>query len=79
MTLKSKGKLDDLKAGNLKQAISYFGSQAELARRVGCDKSLVTHWKKGRRKITAETAIMIEELTESTVLREILRPDLFKR
>ena len=64
---------------SLQQAVSYCGSQAELARRLGLDKSTVTSWIKGRRKITAETAVAIEKLTESTVLREDLRPDLFIR
>ncbi len=72
MTLKIENK-----SNSLHQAISYCGSQAELARRLGRDKSTVTSWIKGRRKITAETAIAIEKLTKSNVLREDLRPDLF--
>lgn len=62
----------------LRQAIIYFGSQAELARRLGRNRSLITSWIKGRRRITAEMAVAIEKLTEATVLREDLRPDLFK-
>lgn len=63
----------------LYQAISYFGTQTELARKLGLDKSIVTHWVKRRRNITAETAIEIENITNQTVLREHLRPDLFVR
>ncbi|WP_434779297.1 transcriptional regulator [Neisseria sp. Ec49-e6-T10] len=61
----------------LYQAISYFGTQTALAKKLGFDKSTVTSWIKRRRKITAETAISIEKATNGTVSREDVRPDLF--
>lgn len=68
---------DDL--NGLRQAISYFGTQTELANKLGRDKSTVTSWLKRRRKITAETAIKIENITNKAVMREDLRPDLFNK
>ena len=69
--------VDDL--DGLHRAISYFGTQVALAKKLGRDKSTVTSWIKRRRKITAETAIAIENITNQTVLREDLRPDLFNK
>lgn len=52
-------------------------NQAIFALSLGVDPSLVTHWKKGRRKITAEMALRIEHATGKEVNRADLRPDLF--
>jgi DNA-binding transcriptional regulator YdaS (Cro superfamily) len=51
--------------------------QAHLALDLGVDPSLVTHWLKGRKRITAERAVQIERATGGLVTREELRPDIF--
>lgn len=62
----------------LDRAISYFGSQAELGRRLGVKRTTVNSWVKKRSVIPAHRAVSIEKLTEKIVLRQDLRPDLFK-
>ncbi len=69
----------NIKTDALKRAVMYFGSQAELGRKLGVTKVAVNGWVKNRRAITAEMAVAIEKITNATVLREELRPDLFIR
>ncbi|WP_434779023.1 transcriptional regulator [Neisseria sp. Ec49-e6-T10] len=61
----------------LKKAISYFGTQVELGRKLGVTKSAVTSWKKKRNQIPAHIAVSIEKITDGAVSREDVRPDLF--
>lgn len=61
---------------NVQQAIDRIGS-AELARRLGCSKQLVSFWRTGRQQIRAERAVEIERVTDGKILREELRPDIF--
>ncbi|MBU2788608.1 helix-turn-helix domain-containing protein [Acidithiobacillus sp. VAN18-1] len=60
----------------LKRAISHFGSQASLARRLGVVPMAVSHWLK-RQRIPPHQAIAIERATNGAVRREELRPDIF--
>lgn len=61
---------------NVQQAIDRIGS-AELARRLGCSKQLVSFWRTGRQRVKAERAVEIELVTEGRIRREELRPDIF--
>jgi DNA-binding transcriptional regulator YdaS (Cro superfamily) len=60
----------------LATVIDRIGS-AEIARRLGCSKQLVSHWRVGRQRIRAETALEIERLTDGAIQRHELRPDLW--
>lgn len=51
--------------------------QRELAQALGCSPSLVSHWVTGRKRITAERARQIEDVTLGGVTRYDLRPDVF--
>lgn len=44
---------------------------------LGVSQSLVTHWLNGRKAITAERALQIEQATGGAVKRAELRPDLW--
>jgi DNA-binding transcriptional regulator YdaS (Cro superfamily) len=58
------------------QAIDRIGG-AELARRLGCSKQLVSHWRTGRQRVPAETALDIERVSDGKIIRHELRPDLW--
>ena len=60
-------------------AVSFFGSQSQLARKLGVNRSTVNSWIHGRNRIPAEKAVSIEKLTNSLVTRNDLRPDLFNQ
>lgn len=51
--------------------------QKRAAALFGVSQSMVSHWLKGRERITAERAIQIEQATAGAVTRADLRPDLF--
>ncbi|WP_060537008.1 transcriptional regulator [Kingella kingae] len=61
----------------IKAAAAFVGSQAALARELGVQKATVNAWVKGRNRVPAEKAVQIEQLTNKTVTRKDLRPDLF--
>ena len=61
----------------IKAAAAFVGSQAALARELGVQKATVNAWVKGRNREPAEKAVQIEQLTNKTVTRKDLRPDLF--
>jgi DNA-binding transcriptional regulator YdaS (Cro superfamily) len=58
------------------EAIDRVGS-AELARLLACSKQLVSHWRVGRLRVSAERAVEIETVTEGRILKSELRPDLW--
>lgn len=60
----------------LQRLVDQMG-QRELAQALGCSASLVSHWCTGRKRITAERALQIEQATLGGVKRHQLRPDLF--
>ncbi|WP_434776835.1 transcriptional regulator [Neisseria sp. Ec49-e6-T10] len=69
--------INEEKESALEKAISYFGSQAALGRKLGVERATVNSWYKERNKIPAHIAVSIEKITNGTVSREDVRPDLF--
>jgi len=61
---------------NLNKAIDFFGSKAELARRLNVSPMVVYQWSK--RKVPAERAFEIEQISAGAVMASEIRPDLFK-
>ena len=62
----------------LQKAIDYAGSQAKLSKALGLTQQGVSFLINQAQQISPETAIAIEEFTNGEVLRENLRPDLYK-
>lgn len=61
--------------GKIKPAVDFFGSQAEMQRKLGIkNKAQVNHWV--RRGIPAFWAIKIEEATKGAVTTKMLLPKL---
>lgn len=60
------------------RAIEICGSQSELARRIGRRPQLVSAIARGQRRVTGDTALLIERATEGQVSARDLRPDLFQ-
>lgn len=52
-------------------------SQSAMAKIAGVSQSMIAHWEMGRRRITAEKAIYLEEVTHGELSRNDLRPDLW--
>lgn len=61
---------------NLNKAIDYFGSKAELARKLKVSSMVVYQWSK--RKVPLERAIEIERISDGAVLASEIRPDVYK-
>lgn len=61
----------------IERAINYFGSQQALAAAMGVYQSYVSKLKRGDGMVPAERCRQIEELTNGTVTRADLRPDIF--
>lgn len=59
----------------LQAAIDYFGSQKALAEALGVVPMAVTNWKE--RQVPVLQCIAIERVTEGSVTKEQLRPDIF--
>jgi len=75
---KLKGAMHNIEA--LKEAVEYCGGKpVDLAREIGVSWQAVNLWLTGRSIISAERAVVIEEITQGQVTREALRPDIFKR
>lgn len=51
--------------------------QQDAAETLGVSQSAISHWLRGRKPITGERAIKIEERTGGKVTRYELRPDMF--
>jgi len=59
------------------RAVLYFGGeQIDLAKAIGVDKSLISHWKSGKAKIPFDTALEIENKTLGNITVEELMPHL---
>lgn len=52
-------------------------TQAAFADEVHVSQGMVGHWVTGRKRITAEKAVAIENATNGEVTRYELRPDIF--
>lgn len=60
---------------NLKDYLSKYGSQAELARKISAQPQLVWQWSSGVRPVPIERCVPIERATNGAVTRKDLRPD----
>ena len=60
----------------INQAIEHFGGRRALADACGLTVMAVHQWE--TRKVPAERAVQIEQLSGGAVTKESLRPDLFK-
>lgn len=58
------------------KAKDIFGSQTQLAERLGVSQRSVSGWEQGTTVVPAEQAMRIERLTEGAVTLTDLRPDL---
>lgn len=67
------GKLAPIRAYLKKHKLS----QQEFARQLDVSQGMVWQWLNGRRRITAERAKQIEEVTGGCVTRKSIRPDVF--
>jgi len=52
-------------------------TQAKFAAQLGVTSGMVSHWLRGRERITAERAKQIERVTSGAVSAADLRPDIF--
>jgi DNA-binding transcriptional regulator YdaS (Cro superfamily) len=60
------------------RVIAAIGGQMALARLLGISQAMVSHWVTGRKAITPERAVQIEQATAGAVRRHELRPDIFE-
>ena len=58
------------------RAITILGSQAKLAREMGCSQQNISWLLKEADQISAETAMLVERATRGAVKAGDLRPDL---
>lgn len=58
----------------IERAISYMGNASRLAEAMGCSVQAVCFWRDGKRKIDAETAMLMERVTGGQVACEELCP-----
>jgi DNA-binding transcriptional regulator YdaS (Cro superfamily) len=59
------------------RAVQICGSQSELARRMARRPQLVSAILAGKRRVTGDTALLIENATGGQITARALRPDLF--
>ncbi|WP_420497547.1 transcriptional regulator [Xenorhabdus griffiniae] len=64
--------------GAVRKAVSLFGSQSGLARKIGVTQGAVWKWVNGLKKISPENVVLIVEATNGAVQAHELRPDLPK-
>lgn len=69
--------LDEQRAVMARAVAAVGGSQAELARRIGCTQVFAHQMTHGLRSISARLCIPIERATDGAVTRYELRPDVF--
>lgn len=62
----------------LLKAVSLFGSQAELARRLDVAPQRVSAWLRRDKGINPSMAVRIEQITKRVVKKEQLCPQVFK-
>lgn len=61
----------------LKSAVDYFGSQQAMATALGVSRQQVNAWIK-RGYISASKAIEVEKLTDGSIKKRELRPEIAK-
>lgn len=52
-------------------------SQEEFAVQLDVSQGMVWQWLNGRRRVSAERAKQIEEVTDGEIMRSQIRPDIF--
>lgn len=62
---------------HVERAIGLHGSQAKLAKEMGCSQQYISWLLKDADQISAEMAVAFEQATAGQVSRVDLRPDLF--
>lgn len=62
---------------HVERAVALHGSQAKLAREVGCSQQYISWLLKDADQISAEMSVAFEKATNGDVSRQDLRPDLF--
>lgn len=62
---------------HIQRAIELAGSQAELARKIGCSSVFVHQMARGIRSVPARLCLPIERATSGAVTRYELRPEVF--
>lgn len=64
-------------APHIERAVSIKGSQAKLAKDMGCSQQYISWLLKDADRISANMAVAVERATDGEVSRADLRPDLF--
>jgi DNA-binding transcriptional regulator YdaS (Cro superfamily) len=57
--------------------IDSCGSSLEAANKLGMSVQMISHIRKGRRKVSFATAREIESITSGRISRKDLRPDIY--
>ena len=63
----------------IEKAVKYFGTQTILAEALGVRQEHISMVKRGKRRLTVQHAMRIEELTNGEVTRAELRPDVWSK
>lgn len=59
------------------RAIEKFGTQTELARRIGVGQNVISYWLWEAKQVPPKRAVQLEAVTGGEVTRKELRPDLW--
>lgn len=62
---------------HIERAVQIHGSQAKLAKEMGCSQQYISWLLTDAEQVSAEMSIMFEKATHGDVSRSDLRPDLF--
>jgi DNA-binding transcriptional regulator YdaS (Cro superfamily) len=62
---------------HIERAIGLHGSQAKLAKEMGCSQQYISWLLKDAEQISGDMAVAVERATQGAVSRSDLRPDLF--
>lgn len=57
--------------------IKLYGTQTSAAKALGVSQATVWSWLHGHKSISAKNALKIEILTQGSIRREDLRPDIY--
>jgi len=63
---------------HIERAISIHGSQAKLAKEMGCSQQYISWLLKDADQISGDMAVAVERATNKAITRSDLRPDLFE-
>ena len=62
---------------SIERAISYFGSQTNMAIVIDVTQQTISDWVRGKLKPSVKNSVKIERATNGKVTRQQLRPDIF--